>query len=147
MRFWFALALACAFAAQAQEAKNWYGDPFEQATAGLAGCAAPRRHELTEDEARAQAHGRIERGTSCALAGTCEPGGAYKRDSEINARVARAVRGDPRFADASVWVWTMRKFVTLEGCVRTSHQQAALTALTRATAGVEQVWNETVVAR
>ena len=46
---------------------------------------------------RAQAHERAERGTSCCLAGTCECGGAYKHDPEINARVVDAIKADKRF--------------------------------------------------
>ena len=69
---------------------------------------------------RVQAHGRAERGTSCCLAGTCECGGAYRRDPEINDRVVAAIRDERRFRDTSVWVTTTRKFVTLQGCVRSA---------------------------
>ncbi len=94
---------------------------------------------------RAQAHQRVERGTSCCLAGTCECGGTYKYDPEINARVADAIRSDGHFRDASIWVTTTRKFVTLQGCVRNSVQKRALEQLARRQKDVALVWNETTV--
>ncbi|MGH8799997.1 MAG: BON domain-containing protein [Casimicrobiaceae bacterium] len=120
-------------------------DPFDQATAGFAGCPPVGAPTLTLEQMRTQAHERAERGTSCCLAGTCECGGAYKRDPEINARVVAAIRGDARFRAASIWVTTMRKFVTLQGCVRTPAQKRALERLVRRQHDVALVWNETVV--
>ena len=64
---------------------------------------------------RAQAHSRAERGTSCCLAGTCECGGPYKHDAEINHRVVQAIKDDKRLRDTAVWVTTTRGFVTLAG--------------------------------
>jgi len=94
---------------------------------------------------RVQAHERAERGTSCCLAGTCECGGAYKRDPEINDRVIAAIHADKRFRDTSVWVTTMRKFVTLQGCVRSRPQGKALEQLVKRQSDVAIVWNETTV--
>ena len=96
---------------------------------------------------RAQAHSRAERGTSCCLAGTCECGGAYKRDPEINDRVVKAIVGDARFRDTSVWVTTTRKFVTLRGCVRNAAQRRALERLVKSIPGVALVWNETTLSK
>ena len=96
---------------------------------------------------RAQAHSRAERGTSCCLAGTCECGGAYKRDPEINERVIRVVRDDRRFRDTSVWVTTTRKFVTLQGCARSPAQKRALERLVKQQPDVALVWNEISVPR
>src|SRR6478672_2518628 len=120
-------------------------DPFEQATAGFAACPTIRPPTLTMEQMRAQAHSRVERGTSCCLASTCECGGSYKHDPEINAHVAAAIRNDPRFRDASVWITTTRKFVTLQGCVRTTAQRRALERLVRRQPDVALVWNETTV--
>jgi hypothetical protein len=120
-------------------------DPFAQATSGFAGCPTVPPPTLTLEQMRTQAHERAERGTSCCLAGTCECGGAYKRDPEINARVADALRGDRRFRDTSLWVTTMRKFVTVQGCVRTSAQTRAVERLVRRQQDVALVWNETSV--
>lgn len=117
-------------------------DPFAQATAGFAACPAARPRLLTTEEMRTEAHVRIERGTRCALEGTCEPGGAYKRDPEINEQVRAAIAAERRFADTSVWVTTSRKWATLEGCVRTSSQRAALVRFVSKLPNVERVFDE-----
>ena len=69
-------------------------DPFAQATSGIASCPAVEPRLYTNEEAGAQAHARSERGTRCAMDGTCEPGGAYRRDPEINEAVRMAIAGD-----------------------------------------------------
>jgi hypothetical protein len=148
MRAQTLLALASVLgtlSAAAEEPRTYQLDPFVQATGGYAGCPAASPPVLTEQEMRATAHQRVERGTSCCLAGTCECGGAYKRDPEINERVAAAIRADRRFRDTSVWVTTTRKFVTLEGCVRSATQKNALEHLVKRQPDVAIVWNETTV--
>lgn len=148
MRPYMPFALASAFAilnAAAEEPRTYQLDPFAQATDGYASCPAAKPPVLTEQEMRVQAHGRAERGTSCCLAGTCECGGAYRRDPEINDRVVAAIRGEKRFRDTSVWVTTMRKFVTLQGCVRNATQKKALERLVKRQPDVAIVWNETTV--
>ena len=143
-----ALALAStglAGFAGAEEPRTYQLDPFTQATAGYAGCPEAKPPLLSEQEMRTSAHERAERGTSCCLAGTCECGGAYKRDPEINERVAKAVREERRFRDTSIWVTTTRKFVTLQGCVRTRAQRSALERLVKGQPDVAIVWNETRV--
>jgi hypothetical protein len=138
------LGTLCA-AAAAEEPRAYQLDPFAQATEGYAGCPAAKPPILTEQEMRATAHQRVERGTSCCLAGTCECGGAYKRDPEINERVVAAIRGDRRFRDTNVWVTTTRKFVTLQGCVRSTVQKRALARLVKRQQDVAIVWDETTV--
>ena len=144
------LAAALAFASAAspllaEEPRTYQLDPFTQATAGYAGCPEAKPPVMTEQEMRTTAHQRVERGTSCCLAGTCECGGAYKRDPEINERVAKTVREDRRFRDTSVWVITTRKFVTLQGCVRSRAQKSALERMVKGVPDVAIVWNETTV--
>lgn len=139
-----ALALLGACAA-APERRNWFDDPFEPATRGQPDCPVPEGPRYTEAEMRAQAHYRAERGTSCWLAGTCPDSNAYRRDPETNARVVAAMRADARFAATSVWVTTQRRFVYLQGCLRDPAQRDALTALTRAQAGVELVIDELMI--
>jgi hypothetical protein len=117
-------------------------DPFGQATAGIPGCPPVQPRVFTPDEMRTEAHARSERGTRCALEGTCEPGGAYKRDGEINERVRAEIAADKRFADTSVWVTTSRKWVALKGCVRNTAQRKALVELTRNQTYVERVFDE-----
>jgi len=142
----FALASALAILdASAEEPRTYQLDPFAQATDGYAACPAAKPPVLSEQEMRATAHQRVERGTSCCLAGTCECGGAYKRDPEINDGVVAAIRADKRFRDTSVWVTTTRKFVTLQGCVRTTAQMRALERLVKRQPDVAIVWNETAV--
>jgi hypothetical protein len=129
----------------AEEPRTYQLDPFTQATAGYAGCPEAKPPVMTEQEMRTTAHQRVERGTSCCLAGTCECGGAYKRDPEINERVAKTVREDRRFRDTSLWVTTTRKFVTLQGCVRSRAQKSALERTVKQLPDVAIVWNETTV--
>jgi len=131
--------------AAAQEPRSYQLDPFTQATSGYPGCPEAKPPVLTEQEMRVSAHERAERGTSCCLAGTCECGGAYKRDPEINERVAGAIRANAQLANTSLWVSTMRKFVTLSGCVRNGAQKKALERLVKAQSDVAIVWNETII--
>ncbi len=133
--------------AQGAEPDNPYNDPPPlQATHGIAACPAPRTRALTPEEARREAHQRIERGTSCWLAGQCEAGGDYKHDAEINARVAAAIANDARFGNTSLWVETLRKFVTIKGCLADVQQGRELEQMVKAIAGVKLVWQEAVVA-
>ena len=96
----FALAalLACAAApslAQAPaaagsapaERRNWFDDPFVQATSGLPGCPVPDPPLLTEAERQHEEHWRAERGTSCYRSGRCRLPNAYLYDKEIVPRV------------------------------------------------------------
>jgi hypothetical protein len=140
----FASMAALTFAvAHAEPPRTYQLDPFSQATSGYAGCPSVKPPLLDEQQMRAQAHSRAERGTSCCLAGTCECGGAYKRDPEINDRVVEALRRDARFRDTSVWVTTTRGFVTLQGCVHNASQKRAMERLVKRQEGVALVWNET----
>ena len=120
-------------------------DPFAQATRGYVQCAEVAPPLLTADEARSQAHVRVERGLRCAMEGKCEPGGAYKRDPETNERVRELIASDKRFANTSLWLTTSRKWVTLQGCVRSRAQQRALVQLVKSQPHVERVFDETSV--
>lgn len=122
-------------------------DPFAQATHGDRTCPPRSPPRLTAEEARVEAHVRAERGTRCALEGTCEPGGAYRRDPEINADVRDLIAADRRFADTSVWVTTSRRWVTLQGCVRDQAQRRALVAFVARAPRVERVFDELKLTR
>jgi osmotically-inducible protein OsmY len=76
------------------------------------------------------------------MEGTCEPGGMYRRDPEINTQVIAAIAGDARFGDTSVWVTTSRHWVTLQGCVRRTSQRKALVAFVGKQPRVERVFDE-----
>jgi osmotically-inducible protein OsmY len=117
-------------------------DPFAQATGADAACPEARPPLLTAQEAQAESHARVERGTRCAMEGTCEPGGAYRGDGELNERVRAIIASDRRFADTSIWLTTSRRWVTLEGCVRNAAQRRALIDLVRKSPGVERVFDE-----
>lgn len=117
-------------------------DPFAQATHGHPACPEQRPPVMTADEARTEAHVRVERGTRCAMEGTCAPGGAYRRDPDINARVRDLIAADPRYADTSVSVTTTRQWVTLQGCVRRKAQRRELVGLVTRAAGVTRVFDE-----
>jgi osmotically-inducible protein OsmY len=81
------------------------------------------------------------------MEGTCEPGGAYRRDPEINDRVRALIAADPRFADTSVWLTTSRRWVTLRGCVRDNAQRRALNAAVAKAPNVERVFDELTIVR
>jgi osmotically-inducible protein OsmY len=76
------------------------------------------------------------------MEGTCEPGGAYKRDPEVNERIRALIAAEARFADTSIWVTTTRKWVTLEGCVRSAAQRKAVVEFVAKQPGVERVFDE-----
>jgi hypothetical protein len=150
MNFHAALAIAmCCLAlnVDAQTPRTYLLDPFAQATSGSEGCPAVAPPALDEQQMRAQAHSRAERGTSCCLAGTCECGGPYQHDAEINDRVVEAIRAEKRFRDTALWVTTTRGFVTLQGCVRSPAQKNALGRAVKRLPGVVLVWNEVAARR
>jgi hypothetical protein len=127
------------------ERRNWFETPFDHAVAGLRGCPRPEGPLITQAEMRQQAHGRIERGTSCWLAKKCEDSNVYRRDPEIQQRVLQSIRNDPRFAQSSVWVTTERRYVTLQGCAGSVEVKSRLLAQARAVGGVEQVFDQLIV--
>ncbi|GMU71830.1 MAG: hypothetical protein AMXMBFR42_12900 [Burkholderiales bacterium] len=118
-------------------------DPFAQATGGHPHCPAPAPPLMTREQVERSAHARAERGTRCAMEGACEPGGAYRRDPEINEAARAAIAADPRFASASVWLTTSHGRVTLQGCVRDAAQRFALEEFVRGLPRVVRVFNET----
>jgi hypothetical protein len=144
IRHWLCAPIA-AVLASAAAADSIQLDPFAQATSGIASCPAVQPRVYTNEEAGTLAHARSERGTRCAMEGTCEPGGAYRRDPEINEAVRAAIALEQRFADTSVWITTSRRWVTLEGCVRTKAQRAKLTKFVARQPRVERVFDALTV--
>ena len=97
------IAMLCfALRVDAQTSQSYLLDPFAQATSGDERCPTAKPPILDEQQIRSQAHSRAERETSCCLAGTCEFGGPYKHDAEINDRVVESIRVDKRFRDTAV---------------------------------------------
>lgn len=144
------LALGAALAAgvcAAPERANFFNDPFEQATSGIKSCPVPQGPLITRPEMLAQTHGRAERGTSCYQAGRCRLPNAYLYDPDIIARSKKAILADGRFEGTSVWLLGQRRWVWLQGCVRTKNEAEALERLIRSLDDVENVMNELEVVR
>jgi len=144
-----ALGAALAWGASpAQERANFFNDPFEQASSGIPSCPVPLGPLITKQEMLAQTHGRAERGTSCYQSGRCRLPNAYLYDPDIIARSKKAILADGRYGDTSVWLLGQRRWVWLQGCVRSRSQAQALEQLIRSLDDVENVMNElTVVPR
>ena len=127
----------------AEPLKNHYNDPFVQVTHALPACPQPRGPFMTEREAQMEAHPRIERGTSCFMAGKCSEPNAYRYDARIaktaQVAVVKALRSDPRLARSSVWLTVQRRFVFVQGCVAGRVQIARWQALIKTVPEVEYV--------
>jgi hypothetical protein len=122
-----------------QERRNWFEDPFFQVSSGLPACPVPLGPLLTRDEQRREAHGRIERGTSCWLAGKCRDSNAYRYDKGLAPQVEAALKSVPGIERSSVWVTLQRRWVFLEGCVASSDQIPQLERAAREVPEVEAV--------
>jgi hypothetical protein len=133
------LLAAAAPAALSGETKNWFDDPYFQVRNAVAGCPVPRGPLIDEADMRREAHARVERGTSCWLAGRCAKANAYHYDAGI----ADAVR--QRFSDArvlpraSLWVTVQRRIVWVEGCVATADADRRIERLLHGVPDVEQM--------
>jgi hypothetical protein len=121
------LCALLAWPADAAERHNWFNDPFLQLSAGHPHCPAPVGPLLTEADKRAQSHHRIESGSLCFLAGTCQHASAYDYDQTIAAEAAhRFANGDPLLRGATFWITVQRRYVFVEGCAASRHQVARL---------------------
>jgi len=142
------LALLCAVAAphvaSAQDAaspakQNWFDDPFFRVSAGLPGCPEPEGPFYTAEERRIQIHSRLERGTSCWLAGKCSDSNAYRYDKPLAPKVRAALEAVPGLRQGSVWVMVQRRWVYLQGCVPLPALARKLERAARALPDVEAV--------
>jgi hypothetical protein len=140
-----ALALPGRAADRDEPRTNAFDDPFVQATHALAACPVAEGPLLTAAEARAQTHGRAERGTTCHYWGRCRLPNAYLYDKEIVPRVVRFIGLDDRFASSTIWVLGQRRWVYLKGCVATAEQASELEREVRLIDDVEAVINELMV--
>jgi len=125
-------------------------DPFEQVTTDIANCPlpAPPSYENTASDAfqrRFEAHWRGERGTSCYNSGRCRLPNAYLYDKEIIPRVKKFILQDTRSAGSSLWIAGQRRWVTLQGCVKSKEQARALVEAIQTVDDVERVVDETMV--
>jgi hypothetical protein len=136
-----ALAACAALSAAAQAGPlllNPFHDPFAQATHGRP-CPVPLGPAYTEATRRGEAHSRIERGTSCWLAGRCVEPNAYRYDAANADAAVAALRADPALAGSAIWVTAQRRFIYLEGCVADAAQAARAEAVVQALTDVERV--------
>jgi hypothetical protein len=121
------------------ERKNWFDDPFFQAASGMRTCPAPEGPLFTAEERRAQMHSRLERGTSCWLAGRCSDSNAYAYDRPLAPKVEAALAAVPGAWRGSVWVVIQRRWVYLQGCVPSREPSLRLEQAVRAVPDVELV--------
>lgn len=118
--------------AGADELRNWGNDPFMQLSQDVADCPEPLGPRMTEAEWKADAHWRIETGTSCWLAGKCADSNAYRYDAPLAAALFPTLQAaHDTLAGSSVWVFVQRRVVFLQGCVRDAAQGDALEAIAR----------------
>ncbi|BEP33168.1 MULTISPECIES: BON domain-containing protein [Variovorax] len=119
--------------------QNWFDDPFFQVSAGQPACAMPEGPLYTAEERRAQTHSRLERGTSCWLAGKCTDSNAYRYDKPLAPKVRAALSAVPGVQKASVWVMIQRRWIYLQGCVPSAAVARKLERAARAVPDVETV--------
>ncbi|MDM0039146.1 BON domain-containing protein [Variovorax sp. J22G21] len=122
-----------------EQRRNWFDDPFMQVAPGLPACPVPLGPLYTEAERRSQMHSRLERGTSCWLAGRCADSNAYRYDKAIAPELRRALARVPGLQRGSVWVTVQRRWVYLQGCVPTRALAQRLERAARAVKDVETV--------
>ncbi|HEX7690127.1 MAG TPA: BON domain-containing protein [Burkholderiaceae bacterium] len=138
-------AAAATPASSSAERRNWFDDPFLQATHGLPGCPVPDPPLMTEAEMQHETHWRAERGTSCFRSGRCRLPNAYLYDKEIAPRVVRMIRASGAFEDTTVWVEGQRRWVWLKGCVSTQAQADEMERQVRLVDDVEAVIPQLIV--
>lgn len=143
-----ALAISCigigavvtvAHAADDEPLKNWFNDPYFQIRNGAAHCPLPRGPLLTEAEMKRESHSRVERGTSCWMAGTCAQPNAYLYDAAIGKSLLQQFSASTAFGDTSLWITVKRRFVWVEGCVSNPAQANQLEVLVKSVPDVERV--------
>jgi hypothetical protein len=128
-----------AFAQEDQALKNWFNDPFFQVRNALPACPVPLGPLITEAQRNEEAHYRVERGTSCWMAGKCEKPNSYLYDAPIAEAVRQRFSASPEFADASLWITVQRRFVIVQGCITHAEQAARIESMIAVVPDVERV--------
>lgn len=138
VKTWFLLVALLALPAFAEDdgLRNWFDDPFFQASADIAGCPLPAGPFTDEAGRREQSHRRAEKGTTCWLAGECDRPKAYAYDREIAQRLQ--VLLPQRFPATSLWVTVQGRVVYVEGCTDRPGLEREIEALVRGVEGVQQ---------
>lgn len=119
--------------------KNWFGDPFFQLAAEMPGCPTPRGPLLTEAEMKAEVHSRVERGTSCWMAGQCAHANAYQYDAAIADALRQRIDAQA-LSGSSVWLTVKRRFVWVEGCLAEAGQAKKIDAAVKQVPDIEYVF-------
>ncbi len=133
-------ALAFPVRADDEAPRNWANDPFLQLRADDPTCPEPRGPRMTATEWRAEAHWRIETGTSCWLAGRCADANAYRYDASIAQALFPRLQALPELAGSGVWAYLQRRILFVQGCVADRAQaQAIEAAIGRAAAAVPEL--------
>ena len=133
-------ALASPVQAEDEAPRNWANDPFLQVRADDPACPEPRGPRMTATEWRAEAHWRIETGTSCWLAGRCADANAYRYDASIAQALFPRLQALPELAGSGVWAYLQRRILFVQGCVADRAQaQAIEAAIGRAAAAVPEL--------
>ncbi|QIL79138.1 hypothetical protein G7047_03840 [Diaphorobacter sp. HDW4A] len=129
---WMALSgLLFAVAVHAQtagelELRNRFDDPFFQISNDLADCPEPLGPRITATELRAQEHHRVERGTSCWLAGQCSRHNSYLYDQDIAKAFKSAWTQRSPVSQTTLWMTVQARVVYLEGCISAPEQARVL---------------------
>jgi hypothetical protein len=138
-------------AAPSESPRNHYNDPFVQVTGAIAACPQPRGPFMTVREAQAEAHPRIERGTTCFMSGKCTEPNAYRYDGRIataaQQAVADALQKTPSLARSSVWLTVQRRFIFVHGCIARRADAATWERILKAVPEVEYVGVDLAVGR
>lgn len=119
--------------------KNWFNDPFFQISTGIANCPAPLGPMITEAERNAEAHYRVERGTSCWMEGKCSKPNSYLYDTPIAKALREKFDDTHDFDGTSLWLTVQRRFVIVQGCITQMQQADAIEAMIRSVPDVERV--------
>lgn len=110
------LLFAVAHVADADELKNWFGDPYFQVRDAVANCPVPRGPFMSEADMRRDSHARAERGTRCWLEGKCARANAYLYDAAIAEDIRKRFAQSTELRSSSLWVTVQRRIVWVEGC-------------------------------
>lgn len=111
--------------------QNLFNDPFEQLSRELPHCPEPLGPRLPESQRSAVAHNRIERGTTCWLAGRCRLAHSTDYDPEIAQALLPKLKASPALRGTSLWVYFFARNVYLQGCAGDPAQVDALAAIAR----------------
>lgn len=121
------------------ELRNWFDDPFFQATRAVPGCPQPAGPFVTRAQMLAQSHHRAEKGTTCWLAGQCERPNVHDYDAAIAAGLRAKLAASGAFADSTLWFTVQGRVVYIEGCIAGPQAEHELQAFGQAVEHVTQV--------